>query len=146
MSWLPFCSGIAVWGCSKGEKSPFQRWRGKSEATDWEQSNYTCVCVYTQRFFSVHYKIQKCATESLCCTPETNWTLQINYISIKERESKQKLSVKGIGALKASFQGHKITCICCWIPSSPWVHDWFPIAASFHWLGQCVFSCWEDNF
>ena len=27
-----------------------------------------------------------CITESLCCTPETNTTLQINYTSIKKKK------------------------------------------------------------
>ena len=31
-----------------------------------------------------------CITESLCCAPETNTILQINYISIKIKKKKKK--------------------------------------------------------
>ena len=38
---------------------------------------YICICVYMYMY------IYACVTESLCCTPETNMTLEINYTSIK---------------------------------------------------------------
>ena len=45
-----------------------------------------------------------CITESLCCTPETNTTLQINYTSIKEKKNKYKYILVAI--LKTLFKEH----------------------------------------
>ena len=41
------------------------------------------------KLLSTHVHICMCTTDSLCCTPETNTTLWINYTLIKIKETKQ---------------------------------------------------------
>ena len=51
---------------------------------------YIYMCVYTHTHTHTHTRI----TESLCCIPETNTTLYINYISIKIKQDKNKKSMQ----------------------------------------------------
>ena len=44
---------------------------------------YTYMYIYMYMCIYVHVYIYACITESLCCMPETNMTLEINYTSIK---------------------------------------------------------------
>ena len=44
-----------------------------------------------------------CITESLCCTPETNTALLINYTSIEKKKSGHELGIQQIS---------NVSCIC----------------------------------
>ena len=56
------------------------------------------MCVYIYIYIYIYI----CITESLCCTPETSATLQINYTSIKEKKNKYIL----VAILKTLFKEH----------------------------------------
>ena len=66
-----------------------------------------------------------CVTDLLCCTPETNITLEINYTSIKikgekrEREGRQKMVQPPWGKMGSGARAARL--------SSLWSHGWLGV-------------------
>ena len=50
------------------------------------------VITYSGKEYEKHIYIYICITESLCCTPETNTTLLINYTPIKKKQTNKPVN------------------------------------------------------